>query len=105
MTKKKKRPSANKPRLPGGQPPSAKLLRTLEEAQTLIRRGQLDDAIDLLEAADRRHPHRPEVLAELVNAYHDAKDVTGYLSACERLNPLSAEIREIRAAIASGDSL
>jgi tetratricopeptide (TPR) repeat protein len=65
--------------------PPQSLVAGLNEAESLTRRKRWIEARELLESLDRRYPNRPEVLAPLVNANFDLKDILGYQHACERL--------------------
>jgi tetratricopeptide (TPR) repeat protein len=65
--------------------PPLPLLKSLDEADELIRRKKLFEARELLDSLDRRYPNRPEVLGLLVNVNYDLKDMVGYQRAAERL--------------------
>jgi len=99
MSKKKSR-SGKKPGPSAARPLSAKLVDALEEADSLMQRGRLDEAIDILESADRRYPNRPEVLTQLMNAYHDVEEMVGYMSVAERLSRLRPNDPDLTLALA-----
>lgn len=65
-----------------------------------MQRGRLDEAIDVLESADRRYPNRPEVLTQLMNVYHDVEDMIGYMSVAERLSKLVPNDPDLTLALA-----
>jgi tetratricopeptide (TPR) repeat protein len=79
--KKRKRRSVPKPRRSG----PGRLLEGLQEADRLMRKKRWAEARNLLEELDRRYPHRPEVLTDLVNVYYELQDTELYQYACERL--------------------
>jgi len=99
MSKKKPR-SGKKPGPSTTRPLSAKLVDALEEADSLMKRGRLDEAIDILESADRRYPNRAEVLTQLMNAYHDVENMVGYMSVAERLSRLRPNDPDLKLALA-----
>jgi tetratricopeptide (TPR) repeat protein len=99
MSKNKSR-LGKKPSPSTTRPLSAKLIDALEEADSLMQRGRLDEAIDILESADRRYPNRPEVLTQLMNAYHDVEDMVGFMSVAERLSRLRPNDPDLMVALA-----
>src|SRR5260370_21498362 len=80
MSKKKRRPN----------PPAAvsipkQLITELSEANRLMTRGRVAEAVELLRSLEQAYPNRAEVLAELVNACYELKDFAQHMVACERL--------------------
>lgn len=71
---------------PKGRPtPSRKLLDQTDKAYDLLEHGKPAEALEILLKLDQTHPDTPEVIANLVNAYYDLKDMQNYEHAIRRL--------------------
>ena len=81
MSKKKRRKSGH----PAIMATLPRLLSGLSEVATLMRDKQWPQALERLEALDRRYPHQAEVLTALVNVCYELQDIRRYQHACERL--------------------
>lgn len=81
MSKKKRRKSGH-PAIVSTLP---RLLSGLSEVEALVRDKQWPQALQRLEALDRRYPHQAEVLATLANVCYELQDIRRYQHACERL--------------------
>src|SRR5579859_1021262 len=76
------------------------LLDDLDQADALIRRGNLTQARDLLADMARRHPNEAEVWGRLVNVSYSLNDSLGYQRAAERLLTLDPSEHDLRPALA-----
>lgn len=76
MPKKKKSSALNLPR---------RVAAGLYQADELLEKGQPQQALEVLEELDRKHPDLAPVLELLTNAYYDLQDLKGYERACYRL--------------------
>jgi tetratricopeptide (TPR) repeat protein len=77
----------------------AKGLAILREAQSMLRSGQGAEAVEKLEAYDRKHPNHPEIVAALLNAAYRLQDASGYLEAAERMVRLAPNNPDVHLAL------
>ncbi len=75
----------------GSQP----LSKNLKQAEALIRRGELQSALDILEAANRQSPDQFDVLKLLVEIYFQLADYYHYFLVSERLHQLKPQNPEL----------
>lgn len=86
--KRKQKQSQAGHRSPPQQPPSNKLLRSLDEVYELTRNRQWSEAIQQLQALNHRYPNRPEVLSELVDVARYTGDAGLYARYAHELHQL-----------------
>jgi len=91
MSKKKRRRRRKTVKLAShGRPPS-RLLSGLDEADAAMRHKRWDQAREILEDLNRRHPNRIEVLSALVDVYYELQDTERYQVVCEQLLRLTPD--------------
>ena len=66
-------------------PPPRRLLEGLDRAVDCIEANQWDEALEILEALDRRYPDQPDVLGMMLEAFYEIKEMHSYQTVCERL--------------------
>ncbi len=101
MAKKKKPRPDRKSRHPARRSLPPPLVDGLDEASSLRRRRRFAEARDLLESLEKRYPRRPEVLAALLDVYHQMGDMRGYVTTCEHYLALEPNHPELTAALAA----
>lgn len=65
--------------------PSYALLSGLDEAETLLQQGDVDETVEVLKELARRYPRRTEVLNLLLIAYLELDDMWSYQSVAQQL--------------------
>jgi tetratricopeptide (TPR) repeat protein len=85
MSKKKRRRRRKTIKPASHKRAPSRLVSGLSEADTAMRRKRWDQAREILQDLDRRHPNRIEVLSALVNVYYELHDTGRYQSVCEQL--------------------
>lgn len=86
MSKKKRRPDLQLKGF-GSQP----VLVNVSKAEAMMRRGQWNQAREVLESLDEQYPNRAEVLAALATLYHIIQDSPQYQLVCSRLSQLKPD--------------
>ncbi|MBW4682429.1 MAG: tetratricopeptide repeat protein [Microcoleus vaginatus WJT46-NPBG5] len=81
MAKKKRVPNTGKGFGAGTQ----QLMAGLVKAESLIRRKNWLQALEILQALEDRYPNEPDVLISQVNLYLEIGDIQHYQHTCERL--------------------
>ncbi len=70
------------------QPPPQRVIAGLNEAATRMKQGRMDEAREVLEGLERRHPNDMDVLSALSNVAHQTRDAPLLLRVAERLAEL-----------------
>jgi tetratricopeptide (TPR) repeat protein len=87
---------------PMGKPtPPRRLVEQTQQAYKLLESGHAVEALPILEELDRTYPNQPEVLRNLVNAYHDLGNLQEYEKATWQLSRLEPRNPELQLALAS----
>lgn len=77
------------------------LVRGLEEADDLLADGCDDEAIEVLQELERRHPRQVEIVARLAEAYFDLNRPWPYQAVCARLAVIHPKAPETWLALAA----
>src|SRR5256885_1671021 len=86
---------ARKKRPTGPRRPSPRLLAELDAAEALLADGQWEEAEQLLEELDRRHPRQPDVLALRLAVAAQLGDLRAHQLVCEQLVELLPDDRDL----------
>lgn len=96
MSKKKRRPNLNVKGF-GSQP----LLVSVSKAESMINRGHWQEAQEILESLDKKHPNQVPVLTALSNLYHITRNYPRYLYACSKLSQLQPDNADMQLMLAA----
>ncbi len=77
-----------------------RLREGLDEAESLLEKKKLAEALELLEELDDRYPNQVYVLEMLANVHLDLKDDRGYLRTMQNLHRLTPNRAEVKAGTA-----
>jgi len=80
--------------------PSYSLLSGMDEAEELLKEGNMDDAAEVLEELQRRYPRRVEMLGLLLEVRYRQQDMWSYQAICQRIVDLSPEDDDVWLALA-----